>query len=127
MAAEELDIFQTKCPICLDVYIDPVSLPRGHLYRKTCIESAGKIWKVCPMCQSPIRRITKRDDRVREMKKFMATHYVNCRYCGKTTLLSGLRKHTTTCEEAAKNSNKRTSACTKIIRCAKRESRRTGS
>ncbi|XP_067132878.1 E3 ubiquitin-protein ligase RNF125-like [Centruroides vittatus] len=116
--AEELDIFHVRCPICLDVYIYPVTLTCGHLYCKTCIESVRKIWKVCPMCQTPIGKIEKRDRRVKEVKKIMATHYAICHSCEETTLLSGLREHRTACEQAAKNPNKSTPAGAKIIRCA---------
>ncbi|XP_067140778.1 E3 ubiquitin-protein ligase RNF114-like [Centruroides vittatus] len=114
--AEELDIFHVRCPICWDVYIDPVTLTCGHLYCETCIESIRKIWKVCPMCQTPISRIEKRDRRVKEVKKIMATHYAICHSCEETTLLSGLREHRTACEQA-KSSNKSTLAGAKIIRC----------
>ncbi|XP_023212332.1 RING finger protein 166-like [Centruroides sculpturatus] len=122
MAEDELDMLDVECPICLDVYIDPAVLTCGHLYCKSCIESVKKITKVCPTCRSPISKIIERDDRVKKIKKIIATHYVICPLCGKTTLLSGLREHRTACEEAAENSNEKTSACnhsmSKIIRCA---------
>ncbi|XP_067140787.1 E3 ubiquitin-protein ligase RNF114-like [Centruroides vittatus] len=118
MAKMELDMFDVQCPICLDVYIDPVILTCGHMYCKECIESSRKITKACPVCVSPIRRIKKRDDRVKQMEKIMATQYAICHVCGETTLLSRLREHRTACEEAAENANKKTRVCTKVIRCA---------
>ncbi|XP_041095501.1 E3 ubiquitin/ISG15 ligase TRIM25-like [Polyodon spathula] len=43
---------QVTCPICLDVFTSPVSLPCGHSYCKNCIEnqwdSGGS---TCPLCK----------------------------------------------------------------------------
>ncbi|XP_023225508.1 RING finger protein 166-like [Centruroides sculpturatus] len=129
MAEEELDIFHIKCPICLDVYVDPAILTCGHLFCMTCIENAKNITKACPMCRCPISKIKKRDDRVKEVKKIMVTHYAICHSCGETILLSVLREHVTACEKTAKNSNKKTPPVQKSFdaRCAERRSRRTDS
>ncbi|XP_067140780.1 E3 ubiquitin-protein ligase RNF114-like [Centruroides vittatus] len=115
--AEEVDIFHVRCPICWDVYIDPVTLTCGHLYCETCIESVRKIWKVCPMCQTPISRIEKRDRRVKEVKKIMATHYAICHSCEETTLLSGLREHRTACEQLPKIQQEYTCWCENHSMC----------
>ncbi|XP_023218225.1 E3 ubiquitin-protein ligase RNF125-like [Centruroides sculpturatus] len=115
--AEEINLFHVKCPICLDVYVDPITLSCGHIYCKSCIESTRKIWKNCPMCRTPIGKIKKRDDRVKEVKNIMATHYAICHSCGETTLLSRLREHRTACEKTARIFNKRTPTGAKIIRC----------
>ncbi|XP_041641154.1 E3 ubiquitin-protein ligase TRIM39-like [Cheilinus undulatus] len=43
---------QFLCPICLDVFTDPVSTPCGHSYCKNCITQlwdGSLIWK-CPVC-----------------------------------------------------------------------------
>ncbi|XP_023220811.1 E3 ubiquitin-protein ligase RNF125-like [Centruroides sculpturatus] len=117
MAEEELDIFNIKCPICLDVYVDPVILTCGHLFCMKCIKNTNNITKTCPMCRCPISNIKKRDDRVKEVKNIMASHYAICHSCGETTVLSRLREHVTACQKAAKNSKKRTPAGAKIIRC----------
>ncbi|XP_067145046.1 E3 ubiquitin-protein ligase RNF114-like [Centruroides vittatus] len=115
--AEEFDIFHVRCAICWEIYNDPVSLPCGHLYCKTCIEGVRNIMNVCPMCRSPIGRINKSDQRIKEIRTFMATHYAICHSCGKTKQVSKLHKHMRLCEEAAKYSDIKTSAGTKTIRC----------
>ncbi|XP_044231436.1 E3 ubiquitin-protein ligase TRIM21-like [Thunnus albacares] len=42
---------QFLCPICLDVFTDPVSTPCGHNFCKNCI---SEHWNIAVQCQCPI-------------------------------------------------------------------------
>ncbi|XP_078138112.1 E3 ubiquitin-protein ligase TRIM21-like [Centroberyx gerrardi] len=42
---------QFLCPICLDVFTDPVTIPCGHNFCKTCIT---KHWDINVQCQCPM-------------------------------------------------------------------------
>ncbi|XP_008288977.1 E3 ubiquitin/ISG15 ligase TRIM25-like [Stegastes partitus] len=49
---------QLLCSICLDVFTDPVTIPCGHNFCKSCITQH---WTVnvhiqCPMCKEPLSR-----------------------------------------------------------------------
>lgn len=54
---EELLTFELSCPICLHLYSDPVSLPCGHNYCRTCIcqhidsEHSLTCFPRCPECR----------------------------------------------------------------------------
>lgn len=43
-----------QCSICLDVFINPVTIPCGHTYCKSCIEAHwdGDSRCLCPLCQT---------------------------------------------------------------------------
>ncbi|XP_076016499.1 E3 ubiquitin-protein ligase TRIM21-like [Genypterus blacodes] len=43
---------QFRCPICLDVFTDPVTTPCGHNYCKICISQhwSSNVQCVCPLC-----------------------------------------------------------------------------
>ncbi|XP_046907267.1 E3 ubiquitin-protein ligase TRIM39-like [Hypomesus transpacificus] len=46
---------QFQCSICLDVFIDPISIPCGHNFCKACIT---KYWDNCDLCQCPMCKMT---------------------------------------------------------------------
>ncbi|XP_067110819.1 E3 ubiquitin-protein ligase TRIM39-like [Osmerus mordax] len=46
---------QFQCSICLDVFTDPVSIPCGHNYCKSCIT---KYWDNSDLCQCPMCKMT---------------------------------------------------------------------
>lgn len=50
---EELLAFELSCPICLQLYSDPVSLPCGHNYCRTCICQYvdAEQFPRCPECR----------------------------------------------------------------------------
>uniref|UniRef100_A0A3Q0SET4 RING-type domain-containing protein n=1 Tax=Amphilophus citrinellus TaxID=61819 RepID=A0A3Q0SET4_AMPCI len=55
---EEQLAYELSCPICLQLYSDPVALPCGHNYCQACIskstdstEKGGKILPRCPECR----------------------------------------------------------------------------
>uniref|UniRef100_UPI00398EDF95 zinc-binding protein A33-like n=1 Tax=Pristiophorus japonicus TaxID=55135 RepID=UPI00398EDF95 len=54
-----------NCPICLDVFTDPVLLDCGHNYCRTCITECWKMKRVisCPECRETIRERNLRANR----------------------------------------------------------------
>ncbi|XP_059208086.1 E3 ubiquitin-protein ligase TRIM21-like [Centropristis striata] len=52
-AGDLLSEDQFRCPICLDVFADPVALPCGHNFCKTCITNYWDRNAIsqCPMCK----------------------------------------------------------------------------
>lgn len=48
---------QFRCCICLDTYIDPVSIPCGHNFCRDCIEGFWdtKEKSECPLCKETFR------------------------------------------------------------------------
>lgn len=49
---------QFLCPICLDVFMQPVSTPCGHNFCKDCIQRYWQSikWSQCPMCKQKFYR-----------------------------------------------------------------------
>ena len=43
-----------KCPVCLNIQIDPCTLPCGHTFCQLCL---ARLWKnneeSCPVCKEP--------------------------------------------------------------------------
>ena len=42
------------CPICLDVYSDPVALPCAHIFCRSCFQRALQRHLVCPLCKNSV-------------------------------------------------------------------------
>ncbi|XP_047431508.1 E3 ubiquitin-protein ligase TRIM21-like [Mugil cephalus] len=49
-ASSQLSEDQCLCPICLEVFVDPVTLPCGHNFCKKCLTQD---WDVTGLCQCP--------------------------------------------------------------------------
>ncbi|XP_041841611.1 E3 ubiquitin-protein ligase TRIM39-like [Melanotaenia boesemani] len=46
-----MDEHQFRCPVCLDLFIDPVSTPCGHNFCKACLK---KHWDTTDVCRCPL-------------------------------------------------------------------------
>lgn len=48
---------QLKCPICFDMFTEPVSLACGHSYCRRCIQHHVKqnVRRTCPECRAELR------------------------------------------------------------------------
>lgn len=55
MASATYQLFEDQllCPICLDVFTDPVTLPCGHNFCKKCIDLHVANAANCPFCKEP--------------------------------------------------------------------------
>ncbi|MEQ2213559.1 hypothetical protein XENOCAPTIV_016911 [Xenoophorus captivus] len=43
------------CPVCLEIFIEPVTLPCTHTFCKSCfLESVDKATLCCPMCRKRV-------------------------------------------------------------------------
>uniref|UniRef100_A0A3Q0T104 RING-type domain-containing protein n=1 Tax=Amphilophus citrinellus TaxID=61819 RepID=A0A3Q0T104_AMPCI len=45
MASNMLPEKQFYCPVCVQVFTDPVTTPCGHNFCQTCIKSNDKFWE----------------------------------------------------------------------------------
>lgn len=48
------------CPVCLGPKVNAVTLPKcKHVFCKTCVETAFKVKKICPLCKEVYHDVTK--------------------------------------------------------------------
>ena len=45
------------CPICLEVFKDPIKTKCGHKFCSTCLEKSLYYDPYCPICKKPLRSI----------------------------------------------------------------------
>lgn len=45
-----------ECPICIDFLNQPVTLPCGHNFCKTCIKKSFSLKMTCPICREEVTR-----------------------------------------------------------------------
>ncbi|XP_023229184.1 E3 ubiquitin-protein ligase RNF114-like [Centruroides sculpturatus] len=128
MADRELiDLSEVTCPICLDVYVHPVSTSCGHEFCKSCMNRAAEQRnRRCPLCRSPIFGIKRRGDKIEKIESIASTHYAVCDYCGEVILLSRLRHHAEKCQRTINNGKKKRSTLKKIVKCGRCEKNVSG-
>ncbi|KAK2846442.1 hypothetical protein Q5P01_009441 [Channa striata] len=50
-----LSVDDCRCPVCLEIFIEPVTLPCSHTFCKACfLESVDKATLCCPMCRKRV-------------------------------------------------------------------------
>ncbi|XP_023213105.1 RING finger protein 166-like [Centruroides sculpturatus] len=117
---EVIDLSEVICPICLDVYVDPVSPSCGHAFCKSCIDRAADTGtRRCPVCRSPILGTKRRGDKIEKIKSIASTHYAVCDYCGEVIHLSRLRDDAEKCQRTINNRKKKRSTRKKIVKCGR--------
>ncbi|KAM7381379.1 hypothetical protein PAMA_012291 [Pampus argenteus] len=76
---------QFLCPICLDMFIRPVSTPCGHNFCMSCITS---YWNDTPVCQCPLCKETferKPDLKVNTLISELASQFMSLQFTGAHT------------------------------------------
>jgi len=78
--ALELMGLELKCPVCLGITRDPISLPCNHFYCNNCIDSVFANNGYCPTCRTQFQRRQKMaDETIRNMARlFRELHAVVC-------------------------------------------------
>lgn len=84
------------CPICLEVYLDPVRVTCGHTFCSTCLQQCMKQKSpICAVCRSALSPSRKASDLERQMRDVLAA----CKGCHLQMALSNMRSHSATCSK----------------------------
>ncbi|XP_020635153.1 E3 ubiquitin-protein ligase RNF114 [Pogona vitticeps] len=94
-SAERLDpLSRFTCPVCLEVFENPVRAPCGHVFCTPCIQECLKPKKpVCGVCRSTLSHGSRALDLEKQIEMTEAT----CNGCNKKMNLSKLRGHAAAC------------------------------
>ncbi|XP_077578960.1 E3 ubiquitin-protein ligase rnf168 [Stigmatopora nigra] len=61
---EELSLEDCLCPVCLEMFLEPVTLPCTHTFCKGCfLESVDKSTLCCPMCRKRVSTWARQNNR----------------------------------------------------------------
>ncbi|XP_018560497.1 E3 ubiquitin-protein ligase rnf168 isoform X2 [Lates calcarifer] len=59
-----LSLDDCRCPVCLEIFIEPVTLPCTHTFCKVCfLESVDKATLCCPMCRKRVSTWARQNSR----------------------------------------------------------------
>ncbi|KAM4031846.1 E3 ubiquitin-protein ligase RNF114 [Anomaloglossus baeobatrachus] len=96
-AARDVDPLERFiCPICLEVYQDPVRVSCGHTFCSSCHQQCMKQKSpICAVCRSPLSPGRKASDLERQMRDVQAS----CKGCHLQMALSNMRSHSATCSK----------------------------
>ncbi|XP_044296238.1 E3 ubiquitin-protein ligase RNF114 [Varanus komodoensis] len=96
-APERLDpLSRFTCPVCLEVFENPVRAPCGHVFCTLCIQECLKPKKpVCGVC----RRTLSHGSRDLDLEKQIEMTETTCNGCNKKMYLSKLRSHAASCSK----------------------------
>ncbi|XP_069099756.1 E3 ubiquitin-protein ligase RNF114 [Pleurodeles waltl] len=84
------------CPVCLEVFENPVRVKCGHVFCTSCLQECLKPRKpVCGVCRSSLTPGT----RALELEKLIESTESTCRGCDKKVYLSKMRAHVASCSK----------------------------
>ncbi|XP_069046916.1 E3 ubiquitin-protein ligase RNF166 isoform X2 [Lepisosteus oculatus] len=79
-----------ECPICKDVFLDPIYLPCRHAFCRSCVSEALRTRSHCPVCRGPSDGpVTPARDVVQRMESTSGT----CAECRSVVFFSQMRHH----------------------------------
>ncbi|XP_026196130.1 E3 ubiquitin-protein ligase rnf168 [Anabas testudineus] len=62
--AGPLSLDDCRCPVCLEIFMEPVTLPCSHTFCKSCfLESVDKATLCCPMCRKRVSTWARQNSR----------------------------------------------------------------
>ncbi|XP_068455475.1 E3 ubiquitin-protein ligase RNF166 isoform X2 [Clinocottus analis] len=88
-----------SCPICLELYHQPVSIAScAHTFCGDCLRPCLQVTSPpCPLCRVPFD--PKRVQRCWSLEKQLAAHKAPCRGCSKKVSLVKMRSHIASCSK----------------------------
>ncbi|KAK6491971.1 E3 ubiquitin-protein ligase RNF114-like [Huso huso] len=91
-----------ECPVCKDVFVEPVCLPCQHVFCHCCLTESLKVKKHCPACRNPnIGQMTPATDVIKQMEGRRGT----CMECRSVVPFSQMRSHLTSHVSAVNTQN----------------------
>eukprot|EP00933_Yihiella_yeosuensis_P060675 TRINITY_DN63416_c0_g1_i1.p1 TRINITY_DN63416_c0_g1~~TRINITY_DN63416_c0_g1_i1.p1 ORF type:complete len:266 (-),score=53.46 TRINITY_DN63416_c0_g1_i1:172-969(-) len=88
-----------RCPVCHEVFIDPVASECQHVFCRQCLQEWLEHDSSCPTCREPIQRF--RDHRV--LRSFVDELIVICSGCGWRGRQDSLQQHLMLCLNMSHN------------------------
>lgn len=87
-----------QCPVCLEIFENPISIPCGHTFCNDCLSSvenhSGS--STCPVCRDDFNLNMKR--RARDIERQIRHSMGTCSGCNRQFPMSRLREHRSSCE-----------------------------
>lgn len=86
-----------KCPVCLEIFENPVSIPCGHKFCENCLDSCENVSgsATCPVCRTGFDIHQKR--KARDIERQIGFSIGTCSECNRKFPMSKLREHSSSC------------------------------
>ncbi|RMX40917.1 hypothetical protein pdam_00017664 [Pocillopora damicornis] len=87
-----------QCPVCLEIFENPISIPCGHTFCSDCLSSVENLSgsSTCPVCRNNFNFNEKR--RARDIDRQIRHSTGTCSSCNRQFPMSRLREHRSSCE-----------------------------
>lgn len=91
---KDLSIKSFECPICLEIFENPINDNCGHTFCKNCLDQILKNSKNCPISKLEIKNHAPN----LILKNLLSTIRLNCKKCSKDFILAEKKIHLIICE-----------------------------